>query len=194
MVGEDLDTGADDERHEEKIQEMLHPQPHGKACGDRMSGRWDARVTHEKILHRRQFSQRLSDRDANDREHKTEWQRPQHVYPTPANPDLGHHANLGRQPVVQKNAVVRRAEIRLDGIMRRRNELSTLHITRFFGAFAITHRQPAYAGVRRHTEQKSSRPIGVGRRIPVAKARRDLRRRFRNGRNCQFDTRLFWRQ
>ena len=97
----------------------------GKPALTVSSGRRDAGVPHEEILHRRQLSQRLSYRDADDGEHKTEWQGPQHVYPTPANPDLGHHANLGRQPVVQENTVVRRAEVRLDGIVCERNRLST---------------------------------------------------------------------
>ena len=133
MVGENLDTGADDERHEEKVQEMLHPQPCRETGGDGRRGRRDARIAHEEILHRRQFPQRLSDGHADDGEHKTEWQRPQHVEPTPANPDLRHHADLGRQPVVQENTVVRRAEARLDGIVR---EVSIRHTARFIDSIA----------------------------------------------------------
>jgi hypothetical protein len=127
---------------------MLHPQPGGKTGADNESGRRDARVPHEEILHCRQLSQPLSYRDADDGEHKTEWQRPQHVYPTPANPDLGHHANLRRQPIVQEDAVVRRAEIRRDGIMRERNALSTRHTVQFFGkrsCFDIAPRRSEYS-------------------------------------------------
>jgi hypothetical protein len=31
VIGENLDTEADDERHEEKVQKVLHPWPRGKA-------------------------------------------------------------------------------------------------------------------------------------------------------------------
>ena len=128
VVGEDLDAGADDERHEEQVQEVLHPQPCRKTGGDGRRGRRDAGIPHEEILHRRQLPQGLSDGHADDGEHKTEWQGPQHVYPTPANPDLGHHADLGRQPVVQENTVVRRAEVRLDGIVWERGEARLYHV------------------------------------------------------------------
>jgi hypothetical protein len=73
VVGKDLDTGADDERHEEKVQEMLHPQPCRKTSVDGQSGRRDARVPHKEILYRRQLTQSLCYGDANDAKHKTEW-------------------------------------------------------------------------------------------------------------------------
>jgi hypothetical protein len=73
VVGKDLDTGADDERHEEKVQEMLHSQPCWKTSVDGQSGRRDARVPHKEILYRRQFTQALSYGDADDAKHKTEW-------------------------------------------------------------------------------------------------------------------------
>ena len=117
MVGENLDAGSDDERHEEKVQEMLHPQPCRETVGNGQRGRRDAGVPQEEILHRRQFPQRLSHGHADDGEHKPDRQRPQHVEPTPADPDLGHDANLGRHPIVQEHAVVRRAEACLDGIV-----------------------------------------------------------------------------
>ena len=46
----------------------------------------------------------------------------------------GHHADLGRQPGVQENTVVRRAEARLDGIMRERSRVSACHTAHFFGS------------------------------------------------------------
>ena len=106
---------------------MLHPQPCRKAGVDDQSGWRSAGVPHEEILHRRQLAQSLSYRHARHHQHKTHRQRPQHVYPTPANPNLGHHANLGRQPVVQANTIVRRAEARLDWIVRKRDRVSARH-------------------------------------------------------------------
>ena len=117
MIGENLDTGADDERHEEKVQEVLNPQPSRKTVGDDPRGRRDAGIPHEENLHRRQFPQCLSYSHANDGKHESKWQQPQYVYPITANPDLRHHADLGRQPVVQENTVIRRAEARLDWIV-----------------------------------------------------------------------------
>jgi hypothetical protein len=107
---------------------MLYPQPRRETGADGWRRRRDAGVPHEEILHRRQLPQCLSYGHADDGEHKTDWQGPQHVYPTLVNPNLGHHANLGRQPVVQENTVVGRAEVRLDGIVRERNGASARHI------------------------------------------------------------------
>jgi hypothetical protein len=56
VVGENLDTGADDERHEEKVQEVLHPQPCRETGADGPCGRRDAGVPHEEILHCRQLA------------------------------------------------------------------------------------------------------------------------------------------
>jgi hypothetical protein len=89
----------------------------------------------------------LSYRDANDGEHETERQRPQHVYPTPADPDLGHHANLGRQPAIQENAVVRRAQVRLDGIVRERNVVSASHTAHFIGSAKWLSTWPGMVGI-----------------------------------------------
>lgn len=72
VVGKDLDTGADDECHEEEIEEMLHPQPCRKTSVDGQSGRRDARVPHKEILYRRQIPQPPSKGDACDGEHETE--------------------------------------------------------------------------------------------------------------------------
>ena len=76
VVGEDLDTGADDERHEEKVQEVLHPQPRRETGGDGPRGRRDAGIPHEEILYRRQLPQCLSYGHADDGKHKTESARP----------------------------------------------------------------------------------------------------------------------
>ena len=127
MVGENLDAGADDKRHEEEVQEVLHSQPSRKTGGDDPRRRCHAGISHEKILHRRQFSQCLSYGHADDDEHKTEWQRPQHVYPTLANPNFWHHADLRRQPVVQENTIVRRAKVCLNGIVLMCNFASFHH-------------------------------------------------------------------
>ena len=106
----------------------------GKPVVTATRGRRDAGIPHEEILHRRQLPQRLSYGHADDGEHESERQGPQHVDPTPANPDLGHHANLGRQPVVQEDTVIRRAEARLDGIVRKRNGVSVRHTVHLFGS------------------------------------------------------------
>src|SRR6476620_8816041 len=127
MLGENLDAGADDESHEEKVQEVLNPQPSRETVGDNPRGRWDAGIPHEEILHRRQFPQCLSCSHANYGKHESKWQQPQYVYPITANPDLRHHADLGRQPIVQENTVVCRAEARRDGIVRRWREVSIRH-------------------------------------------------------------------
>ena len=44
MIGQDLDSGADDEHHEEHIQEVLQLQPPRKAGIDRGRGLRDTRV------------------------------------------------------------------------------------------------------------------------------------------------------
>ena len=133
MIGENLDTSADDERHEEKVQEVLHPQPRWETRGDGRRGWRHAGVPHEEILHRGQLPQRLSYGHTDDDQHKTNGQAPQHVDPALANPDLGYHTDLGRQPVVQENTVVRRAEARLDGIVREWSRVSACHTAHFFG-------------------------------------------------------------
>src|SRR6185312_7429142 len=131
VVGENLEAGADDECHEKQVQEVLDPQPRRKAGGDGQRGVRNARIPQDEILHRRQLPQRLSDCHADDGEYKSDRQGPQHVEPTPANPNLWHHAFLGRQPVAQKNTVVRGSEVRLDGIVWERSGLSVSHTSRF---------------------------------------------------------------
>src|SRR6185312_10779697 len=110
MICEDLDAGADDERHEENVQEVLHAQPCREAGSDSRHGWRCAGISHQELLHCRQLPQGLSNSHTDNEEHKTEREGPQYVDPTLANPDLGYDANLRWQPVVQENAVVRVAE------------------------------------------------------------------------------------
>ncbi len=50
MVGENLDTGADNERHEKQVEEVQQPEPIRKSRGDGHVGARNAGVAHEKIL------------------------------------------------------------------------------------------------------------------------------------------------
>src|SRR5665213_51049 len=131
MVGEDLNTGADDKRHEEEIQKVLHAQPCWEARANGSCGRRSAGVPYEEILHCWQLSQYLRYGHADNDKYKTEWQRPQYVYPMPADSNLRHHANLRWKPVVQENTVVRCADVILDGIVRERNGGDSRHTARF---------------------------------------------------------------
>src|SRR5665811_1504555 len=51
MIGENLDARADDEHHQEEIEEMQQPQPQGEARVNRLRGRGDTRVARNEFLH-----------------------------------------------------------------------------------------------------------------------------------------------
>ena len=70
MVGENLDTGSDNKRHEENVEKVLHPQPRREPGGDGRCGLWNAGVPHEEILHGRKLSHCLGYGYADDGEHK----------------------------------------------------------------------------------------------------------------------------
>ena len=118
VVGENLESGANDERHEKQVQEMLQPEPGGESRGDGHRGGRDARVAHEEILHRRDLPQCLRDGHADHQQYESNRQCPQHVDPALTDPDPGNHACLRRQPVIQANPVVRGAQTCLQRIMR----------------------------------------------------------------------------
>ena len=72
MVGENLDTGADNERHEKQVEEVQQPEPNRKSRGDGNVGGRNARVAHEKILHRWKFPQCLGNGHADHQEHENQ--------------------------------------------------------------------------------------------------------------------------
>jgi hypothetical protein len=110
-----------------RFRKWLNPQPRRETVDDGPRGPRDAGVPHEEILHGRKLSHCLGYGDADDGEHRNARQGPQHIDPTPANPNLGHDASPGRQPVVQENTIVRRAEARLDGIVREWSGMRVRH-------------------------------------------------------------------
>ena len=59
MIGQDLDPGADDEHHEEHVQEVLQLQPPRKAGIDRGRGLRDTGVILDEGLHAWKLSQAL---------------------------------------------------------------------------------------------------------------------------------------
>jgi hypothetical protein len=51
MIGENLDTRADNEHHYEKIEEMQQPQPQGEARVNCFRERGGTRVARDELLH-----------------------------------------------------------------------------------------------------------------------------------------------
>ena len=66
MIGEDLDTGANDEHHQEEIEEMQQTQPQRETRIHRRRGRGAAGVARDECLHAGHRAQLLADRDADD--------------------------------------------------------------------------------------------------------------------------------
>src|SRR5579864_4926984 len=51
MIRENLDARADDEHHQEEIEEMQQPQPQGEARVHRRRGRGDAGIARDEFLY-----------------------------------------------------------------------------------------------------------------------------------------------
>src|SRR5579872_6442432 len=84
MIGKDLNPGADDEHHEEHVQEVLQLQPPRKARIDRGRGLRDAGVILDEGLDAWKLSQALCEGDQENERHGTDWYRPQDADPTPS--------------------------------------------------------------------------------------------------------------
>jgi len=95
MVGHDLHSGPDDERHQEQVEEVLPADP-GR------HSRWTVRlgcsgVLLDEGLHRRQAAQLFGQRDTGDQEQEADRQQPQQVEPSgPAHPHPWCDTRLGR--------------------------------------------------------------------------------------------------
>src|SRR4051812_43236247 len=63
VIGKDLDPGADDEHHEEHVQEVLQLQPPWEAGIDRGRGLRDTGIILDEGLDARKFSQALRESD-----------------------------------------------------------------------------------------------------------------------------------
>ena len=110
MIGENLDTGADDEHHEEEIEEMQQPQPQRKARVHRLRGRGDTGVARDEFLHAGHRPQLLGDGDSEDQENDDQRYRPQDIDRSAAQTDARDYALLRRQPVALTNTVIRGAQ------------------------------------------------------------------------------------
>ena len=123
VIGEDLDPGADDEHHEEHVQEVLQLQPPREAGIDRGRGLRDTRVVLDECLNARKAAQALCKGDQENERRGSDRYRPQDADPAPAYADARDDALLRGQPVAHGNAVVRRAQRRRDGTVRRQFDL-----------------------------------------------------------------------
>jgi hypothetical protein len=85
MVGQDLDARANDEHHEEKIEEVLPAHPCGESrCCRAIAHRFDRPwVVLDEPLNGRLPTQTLGDGDGDDEEHKADRQQPEEVEPFP---------------------------------------------------------------------------------------------------------------
>ena len=106
MVCKNLDARADDEGHEEQVQEVLQPQPDRKSRSDGLDRLRNARISHDEILHGWQFAQGLGYSNGKDQQHERDRHGPKNVDPTLANSNSRHHACLRRQPVIQANTII----------------------------------------------------------------------------------------
>jgi hypothetical protein len=69
VISQDLDSGADDEHHEEHVQEVLQLQPPGKSGIDRGGGLRDAWILLDEGLHALKLSQALREGNHENERH-----------------------------------------------------------------------------------------------------------------------------
>ena len=74
-LGKDLNAGADDKQHEERIQKVLCPQPERKTCCDGRRG-GIPRVAADKFLHGGKSTQLLCRRNRDNQEYNPNWDNP----------------------------------------------------------------------------------------------------------------------
>src|SRR5665213_1971768 len=110
VIGQDLNSGANDEHHEEHVQEMLQLQPPRKAGIDRGRRLRDARVILDEGLNARKLSQALREGNHEDERRGPDRERPQDADPAPSYADAGNDPLLRRQPLAHDDTVVRRAQ------------------------------------------------------------------------------------
>jgi len=96
MIGQDLDSGADDEHHEEHVQEVLQLQPPRKTGIDRGRGLRDTWVLVDEGLDAWKLPQTLCEGDQENERRRADRYRPQDADPAPAYADSGNYALLWR--------------------------------------------------------------------------------------------------
>jgi hypothetical protein len=131
VVGKNLHTGADDEGHEEQVEEVQQPEPAREPCRDRVRRGRDARIARQEFLHACGLPQRLANGDAGHEQHEDQRHGPKDIDPMTADPNLRHHAGLRRQPVAQQDTVVGGAQLRGERVMRPRQSMLTAHARSF---------------------------------------------------------------
>ena len=117
MIGQDLDSRANNEHHEEEIEEMQQPQPQGETRVDRPRGRGDTGVAQNEFLDAGHRAQLLGNGDPDDQQGHCERYGPQDIDPSTAPADTRDDAALGRQPGAYANTVIRGAQVRLERIV-----------------------------------------------------------------------------
>jgi hypothetical protein len=82
MVTEDLKSRAEDEDHQEEVEEVLHPDPGGKPRVLVRLRRHDGPgIPGNEVLDRRDRAQTLRDRHRGDQDHEADRQQPQEIEP-----------------------------------------------------------------------------------------------------------------
>src|SRR6185312_14305526 len=117
VIGQDLNPRANDEHHEEHVQEVLQLQPPRKPGIDRGRELRDTRVILDEGLDAWKFSQALRESNQENESHGSDWQRPQDADPATSYADAGNNPLLRRQPLAHDDTIVRRAQSRRDGIV-----------------------------------------------------------------------------
>jgi hypothetical protein len=86
-MGQDLDSGPDNEQHEEHVDEMLELQPPRKAGIRRWRILGDAGILRDEFLHAGKLAQALRDGDKEDQSPGADRQSPQRADPALADAD-----------------------------------------------------------------------------------------------------------
>ncbi|WP_235672616.1 hypothetical protein [Mycolicibacterium hodleri] len=114
MFGEDLQTGPNDEGHEQQVKEMQYAKPSGESGVDGRLKRADAGVGLDEVLHRRDSSKMLRHSNSYDEGGGSDGQEPQDADPPLTNPDFGYpgrHRRYEVRPIADINAVIRGGEL-----------------------------------------------------------------------------------
>lgn len=106
MIGEDLQSGPDDEENEEHVQEVLHLQPPGKPGIHRWRRLGDARMLDDEGLHFGHFAEGLGDGDQHHERPGPDRERPKHANPAAADAHARDDTGLGRHPVIRQQVIV----------------------------------------------------------------------------------------
>src|SRR6185437_9695424 len=91
VIGQDLNPRANDEHHEEHVQEVLQLQPPRKPGIDRGRELRDTRVILDEGLDAWKFSQALRESNQENESHGSDWQRPQDADPATSYADAGNN-------------------------------------------------------------------------------------------------------